>query len=84
MKKDEHMFIKLFLIGYACLLFALSILIPVFIPQLSEEGKFGLYFLQDASFAWVSGIFVYFFGKVFVDFLKKRATYSPMDSDEKE
>jgi hypothetical protein len=81
MKKDEHIYIKVCLIIYSCVLFSVSILVPVFIPHISEEGKFGLYFLQDASFAWVSGIFVYFFGKVFIDFLKKKPSLSLNDED---
>lgn len=81
MKKDEHLIIKLFLVIYACALFALSVFIPVFDSKISESAKFGLYFLQDASFAWVSAMFAYFFGKTVFEFLK-RVTPSLFKPDE--
>lgn len=71
MNKEKYLIIKLCLILYSCILFSLAIFVPVFVPNISEEGKFGLYFLQDASFAWVSGAFLYYFGEAFVRVLKK-------------
>lgn len=71
MQKNEHFIVKLCLMTYACLMFSLSVFIPVFDLNINEEGKRALSFLQEASFAWVSGPFMYFFGKVFLDFLNR-------------
>lgn len=70
--KNSYIYIKTGLIIYACILFSLSIFIPVFVKSIGDEGKIGLSFLRDCSFAWVSAIFLYFFGKDFLIFMKNR------------
>lgn len=70
---------------YVFVLFAASIFTPVFVVNISEEGKFGLYFLQDTSAIWVTALLGYYFGPSIVKYLLgsgKSSRFSPFQGAE--
>lgn len=82
--KNDHMIVKLVLGIYVCIVFALAIFIPVFHNGISEEGKFGLYFLQDTGAIWVSALLGYYFGSAFLKFYLNKTSRFRDENTERE